>query len=71
VIQYGLPRLKQMLSEYNIPSHHYQLYESYFKELWEGRKATEPSTMCHPYILMKVEEFTEKLRDTKRGIFGQ
>ena len=70
VMTYGLSKLEKMLSGYNIPSHHYELYMSYFRELWEHREAT-PASMCHPYILQKVEDFTEDLRATKRGIFGE
>ncbi len=70
VIQYGLPRLRELLAKYNVLGHQYEWYIGYFQELWECGEAT-PTSKCHPYILKKVEEFTEELRTIKRSIFGE
>ena len=65
---YGLSKLREMLVRLGVKPEQHDIYESYFRELWERRKATPP-VECDPHVLREVDAFTDKLRATKRGIF--
>jgi hypothetical protein len=66
---YGLPRFYAMLDKLDTAGQ-YEKYVAYFKELWERRKATPPAE-CDPAIISKIDAFTDNLRATKGGIFGE
>ena len=55
---YGLSKLSEMLVRLGVKPKQHGIYTSYFRELWERRKATPP-VECDPHILREVDAFTD------------